>query len=100
MDLERDGDTLTARLRRDFNLMAVQHLKHHLGDARHVRIDLSRSRLVDTEAVMALHDLKTNGLEVTLLRPPAIFYEVLELLGLKEPFEVERLVEEQRPDRG
>jgi ABC-type transporter Mla MlaB component len=96
MDLERHGDTLTVRTRRDFNLMAVRHLKYHLEDATRVRIDLSRARLVDTEAVMALFRLQREGLDITLLEPPAIFYEVLEVLELESAFDIERLVERER----
>jgi ABC-type transporter Mla MlaB component len=96
MDLERHGDTLTVRTRRDFNLMAVRHLKYHLEDATRVRVDLSRARLVDTEAVMALFRLQREGPDITLLEPPAIFYEVLEVLELESAFDVERLVERER----
>ena len=61
MDLERNGNTLTVRVRRDFNLMAVRHLKYHLDDATRIRIDLARARLVDTEAIMALFRLQNRG---------------------------------------
>ena len=96
MDLERHGDTLTVRTRRDFNLMAVRHLKYHLEDATRVRVDLSRARLVDTEAVMALFRLQREGVDITLLEPPAMFYEVMEGLELEWAFDVERLVERER----
>ena len=96
MDLERHGDTLTVRIRRDFNLMAVRHLKYHREDATRIRIDLERARLVDTEAVMALFRLQQKGITVRLLDPPAIFYEVLEVLELQEAFDVEELVEQRR----
>ncbi len=96
MDLERHGDTLTLRPRRDLNLMAIRHLKHHLEDATRVRIDLSRARLVDTEGVMALFRLKQQGITIRLLDPPPIFYEVLEVLELESAFDLDRLVERRR----
>lgn len=96
MDLERHGDTLTVRVRRDFNLMVVRHLKYHLDDATRIRIDLRRARLVDTEAVMALVRLMKAGFTIRLLDPPAIFYEVLEVLELEEAFDLENLVERKR----
>jgi anti-anti-sigma regulatory factor len=96
MDPERHGDTLTVRPRRDFNLMAVRHLKYHLEDATRVRIDLARARLVDTEAVMALFRLQKRGVEVILLEPPDVFFEVLEVLELESVFDVEQLVERER----
>ncbi len=96
MDLERHGETLTLRPRRDFNLMAVRHLKYHLEDATRVRIDLARARLVDTEAVMALFRLKQQGIIIRLLDPPDIFYEVLDVLELSEAFDLDQLVERKR----
>lgn len=96
MDLERHGHTLTVRMRRDFNLMAVRHFRYHLGDATRVRVDLSRARLVDTEAVMALYRLQRDGITVRLLEPPDIFYEVLEILELESAFDLDRLVERRR----
>lgn len=96
MDLERHGNTLTVRMRRDFNLMAVRHIRYHLEDATSLRIDLSRTRLVDTEAVMALYRLKMGGLTIRLLEPPTIFYEVLEVLELESAFDLEDLVERRR----
>jgi anti-anti-sigma regulatory factor len=97
MDPERHGDTLTVRPRRDFNLMAVRHLKHHLGDATRVRIDLARAQLVDTEAVMALFRLQKRGVDVRLLEPPPIFFEMLKVLELESAFDLDRLVEREQP---
>lgn len=94
MDLDRDDDTLNVRPRRDFNLMAVRHLKYHLEDATQVRIDLTRARLVDTEAVMALFRLQQDGIRFRLVNPPDIFFEVLEVLDLTAEFDLDRLVEE------
>jgi anti-anti-sigma regulatory factor len=96
MDLERHGDTLTVRCRRDFNLMTVRHLEHHLGGAKRVRVDLARARLVDTEALMLLHRLREHGVEVRLLEPPPVFYEILEVLELESHFDVDTLVERSR----
>lgn len=96
MKLERNGNTLTARVRRDFNLMAVRHLEYHLEEATRVRVDLSRARLVDTEGVMALHRLQEQGIDVVLLEPPDIFREVLEVLELEEQFDIGTLVERER----
>jgi hypothetical protein len=45
---------------------------------------------------MALHRLRGQGVEVVLLEPPAIFYEVLEVLELESAFDAEHLVERER----
>jgi hypothetical protein len=76
--------------------MAVRHLQYHLEDATRVRIDLARARLVDTEAVMALYRLQKRDVDVVLLEPPDIFYEVLEVLELESAFPLEQLVERER----
>lgn len=86
MEHERNGDTLTLRCRRDFNLMAVRHLQYRLQEATDIRIDLSRARLVDTEAIMALDRLQRDGRTVTLIDPPPILKELLDVLDLHDHF--------------
>jgi anti-anti-sigma regulatory factor len=93
MERERTGNLLTVRPQRDFNLLAARHLQHLVESAKnqgaeHVRVDLSEARLVDTEAIIALDRLQRQGLHVTLVNPPALFQEVLELLDLTDAFEV------------
>jgi anti-anti-sigma regulatory factor len=94
MEHERTGDLLTVRLQRDFNLLAARHLQHLAESAMNegaerVRVDLSEARLVDTEAIIALDRLQRQGLHVTLVHPPALFQEVLELLDLTDAFETD-----------
>lgn len=99
MELERNENTLTVRIRRDFNLMAVRHMEYHLDDAARCRIDLSQARLVDTEGIMALCRLQAQDIDIVLLEPPDIFREILELLALAEQFDIEMLVERERSAR-
>lgn len=89
MKYERDGDTLTVRLRRDFNLLTARHLRQIVHGARHVRIDLSRARLVDTEALYALYELQSSDVQITLIDPPDLFHDVVEVLDLEDVFDVE-----------
>lgn len=96
MDFERDGDVLTVHFRRDFNLLTARHLRQIAQGAREVRVDLSRTRLVDTEGLCALHALQSNDVQITLLDPPEMFYEVVDVLDLEDVFEVEV----DAPDRG
>lgn len=89
MMYERDGDTLTVHLRRDFNLLTARHLRQIVHDETHVRIDLSRARLVDTEALYALHALQSKEVQITLVDPPDLYHEVVEVLNLEDVFDVE-----------
>jgi hypothetical protein len=100
MEHERTGDTVTLRFRRDFNWMAVRHLRHHVGNASRIRVDLSRTRFVDTEAIMALDALQREGRHVTLLDPPLLFEEVLDVLDLQNHFDVDTLIERRRTSSG
>lgn len=100
MEHERNGDTLTLRCRRDFNLMAVHHLRYRLEEATDIRIDLSRARLVDTEAIMALDRLQRDGRTVTLLHAPPILHEVLDVLDLHDHFEQVSFTEHPRTSAG
>lgn len=100
MEHERNGDILTLRCRRDFNLMAVQHLKYRLKEASHIRIDLSRARLVDTEAIMALDALQREGRTITLLHPPPILEDVLEVLNLRDHFDGDTFTKHPRTSSG
>lgn len=88
MDYERDGDTVTVRFRRDFNLLTARHLRQVAQGAEHVRIDLSHARIVDTEALAALWHLQDDGMHVTLYDPPDLFHEVVDILDLEDVFEV------------
>lgn len=89
MNYEREGDTVTVHLQRDFNLLVARHLRQVAQGAGHVRVDLSRAHLVDSEALSSLHALQRDGTNVTLIDPPELYYEVIDVLGLGEVFDVE-----------
>lgn len=100
MDHQRTGRLLTVRCLRDFNLMAVRHLTYRLHDATDIRIDLSHARLVDTEAVMALDALHREGHSITLVNPPPLFDDVLDVLGLRDHFDGALRIERHRTPDG
>lgn len=89
MQYERDGDTLTVYFQRDFNLLTARHLRQIVHGEKHVRVDLSRARLVDTEALYALYELQSNDVRITLIDPPDLFHEVVDVLDLEDVFDVE-----------
>lgn len=89
MDYEREGDTVTVRFHRDFNLLTARHLCQVAQGANRVHIDLSDARIVDTEALAALWKLQDEGMHVTLYDPPALFHDMIDILDLEEVFDVE-----------
>jgi len=89
MKHERDGGTVTVHFERDFNLLTARHLRQCAQGAEHVRVDLSRVALVDTEALAALHELQEGGTRITLFDPPDLFFEIIEVLELEDVFDVE-----------
>lgn len=89
MTYERNGDTLTVHLQRDFNLLTARHLRQIVHEETHVRVDLSRARLVDTEALYALYELQSKDMHITLIDPPELYHEVVEVLDLQDVFDVE-----------
>ena len=89
MDYERDGDTVTAHFRRDFNLLTARHLRQVAQGAEHVHVHLSEARIVDTEALAALWQMQDDGVQVTLHNPPALFHDMIDVLDLEGVFDVE-----------
>jgi len=89
MGYERDGDVVTVHFRRDFNLLTARHLCQVAQGAEHVRVDLSRARLVDTEAIAALWELQADGVRVMLYDPPDLYHDLVAALDLENFFEVE-----------
>ena len=92
MTYEKDGDTLRITLHRDFNLLTARKVRRLCGDVNAVYIDLSRSKFVDTEGIIVLFELIRGGKTVRLHQPPAIFFEVIDILGLESVFRPEALV--------
>ena len=97
MDFEKAGARLTVRLRRDFNLLTARKVGKLAADAAEIHIDLSRSRIVDSEALILLVRLVRAGKTVTLKNPRAALKTVLEesihTLGLESVLDLEVLVE-------
>ncbi len=92
MTYEKKGDTLHVTLHRDFNLLTARKVRRLCRDVNEVRIDLSRSKFVDTEGIIVLYELIQAGKKVRLIHPPPIFFEVVHILGLEEIFRPEALV--------
>ncbi len=91
MDYEKHGETVKIKLYRDFNYPNVKRIEKVLedideGDLNTIFIDLTKSKIIDSEAVKFLFKLKKRGFNIILKNVPEIYYEVLEILELKDYF--------------
>jgi ABC-type transporter Mla MlaB component len=93
MDYEIKQRELRVRLIRDFNLLTARRVERLADEADTVDIDLSRSKIVDSVAIVTLHRLVSSGKKVTLVNPPKIFGEAVRALGLDDVLKLDELVE-------
>jgi len=93
MDYEIKQRELRVRLIRDFNLLTARRVERLAGEADTVDIDLTRSKIVDSVAIVTLHRLVSSGKKVTLVNPPKIFGEAVRVLGLDDVLKLDELVE-------
>ena len=101
MEYEKAEGRLTVALQRDFNLFTAARIEALAQDCAQVRIDMSASKIVDSEAVGALYRLVRAGKAVHLVDPPPLFFEVLEVLGLADHFARRLTVRERaQPEQG
>jgi hypothetical protein len=96
MDYEFEQRDLRVRLIRDFNLLTARRVEKLAKDADSVGIDLTRSKIVDSVAIITLHRLITAGKRITLINPPRIFGETVRVLGLDDVLKVDELVEKRK----
>jgi ABC-type transporter Mla MlaB component len=94
MDYEIEERRLRVRLIRDFNLLTARRVEKLAKEADSVAIDLTRSKIVDSVAIIALHRMITAGKKVKLINPPKIFGEAVQVLGLDDLLNLDELVGE------
>lgn len=57
----------------------------------HLIVDLRRSKIVDSEALIYLFNLSNKGTDITLLQPPPIYFEALRILELDRSPQFQRI---------
>jgi hypothetical protein len=83
MDVIQTGERLVVVMRRDFNLLTARKIARLADEAQEIHLDLTRSRLVNSEALIVLYKLIRAGKRVTLKNPPPILDEIIHILGLE-----------------
>jgi anti-anti-sigma regulatory factor len=94
VEVYRTQGRLSIRLLRDLNLYSATRIQRLARDATEVRIDLTRSKFIDSEAVRVLYELHRDGRVITLVNPPRLYDEVVNILGLRDVFDAAVSVEQ------
>jgi len=93
MHYKKRSQSLQVTLQDDFNLHTVYKIRGLIRDREELKVDLSQSRFVDSEAVIYLQSLLQEGKKIRLKNPPRLFFEVLQILGLHTVWDLESIVE-------
>lgn len=88
MDYIIEAEKLFFRLSGDFNLSKVRKIKDILNnyvESEEIHFDLINTRLVNSEAIIFLYNLKKDK-KIVISNTPIIFNQVLETLELQDEF--------------
>lgn len=88
MDYIIEAEKLFFRLSGDFNLSKVRKIKDILNnyvESEEIHFDLINTRLVNSEAIIFLYNLKKDK-KIFISNTPIIFNQVLETLELQDEF--------------
>ena len=85
LEAHKKGDTLEVQVNAPFNLQVRDMIESRLGDeVESLNIDLSNCQFLDSEAVIFMFQWQRAGKKLQLANPPALLFEILEILELSE----------------
>ena len=79
------------KIEQNLNLVTARYVERLAEDARHVCLDLSEARIVDSEGVIMLYRLVKAGKNLHIRKPPKILEEIIQILSLGEVIDLDRL---------
>lgn len=86
--IHKEGTTLSIKIKDGFNLWVKNIITTHISDTtRTLRIDLSECKYIDTEGIIFLYQWQENGKKLELIHPPDVFFEILDILELKDSWQ-------------
>lgn len=89
----KEGRKLNVTVHGDFNLRTKKMILSRLKPASNTLIiNLINCERIDSEGVIFLHRWLQKGNKLQLIEPPAIFYEILELLNLDSSWDLENII--------
>ena len=98
MEYHKSDETLYVKLESDLIYPAVKKLEslQKVESFENLIIDLSRSKIVDSEGVKFLYFSLKEGINITLINPPEIYSKILDILKLEELMKEIKIVMEGR----
>ncbi|WP_445664671.1 hypothetical protein [Fodinibius sp. AD559] len=92
---QKKGKKLEIIVQGDFNLRTKKKILSRLSPAiDKLVINLISSERIDSEGVIFLHRWLQKGNELQLIEPPAIFFEILEILNIDSSWDFEKIIAE------
>lgn len=89
----KEGRKLNVTVHGDFNLRTKKMILSRLSPASNTLIiNLINCKRIDSEGVIFLHRWLQKGNKLQLNEPPAIFYEILEILNLDSSWDLENII--------
>lgn len=92
MNYKKTKKKLEVVLTTDFNLNAVRQIQKLLKDRQELYIDATKSRFINSEAIIFMHKFIENGKKLQIREPPRIFYVALHILGLHDVWDLKTIV--------
>lgn len=91
----KEGKKLKITVHGDFNLRTKKMILSRLNPAiNKLIINLIDCERIDSEGVIFLHRWLQKGNKLQLIEPPAIFFEILEILDLDSSWDLEKIIAE------
>ena len=91
MKYKLENRHLEIELTGNLNYVAAGEIEPLTVSAHKVTIDLTRSRIVDSEGVILLYKIVSRGKELRLKNPPEILAEIIPALGLQHVLQLEQI---------
>ena len=98
MEYHKTDQTLFVKLKSDLTYPAVKKLEAlvNVEDLENLVIDLTESKIVDSEGIRFIYTVMKEGVQVTLINPPYIFDKIIDILKLKNYMKDLKIVKEER----
>lgn len=92
---QKEGKKLNVTVHGDFNLRTKKLILSRLGPAiDKLIINLMNCERIDSEGVIFLHRWLQEGKSLQLREPPAILFEILELLDIDNSWDFDKIIAE------
>lgn len=93
INTHKEGNKLKVTVQGHFNLRTKKLILNRLTPGINIlSLNLIDCDLIDSEGVIFLHRWLTKGNRLSLIDPPAILYEILEILQLDKSWDFDKIL--------